>query len=92
MQIRFSTAVGPRAVWLLCYLVAAPYATVCTPRLRPMLGSPTLCLTGTAALMIASVAGPVLMHRWLELRDRRAFVRAFHGQNRQPLRANLATG
>jgi hypothetical protein len=77
LQVRFCTLAAPRAVWVVCYLVAAPYATVCLPRNWAVMGSPPMCLAHVVPVMLAPVVASVIANRDLERRERQEFVRTF---------------
>jgi hypothetical protein len=73
LQTRFSASAAPRALWLVCYLVAVRHVTACSPTLHPELGSPTMCYGSATLVMLHAVAVPVFLNRNAEQRERREF-------------------
>jgi hypothetical protein len=77
LQIRFSALAGPRALWLVCYLLALPFARIGKLSIDPKLCSPRMCLVTAAVMIIPPVVLPPLCHWDVEQRERPAFVQHF---------------
>jgi hypothetical protein len=77
VQIRFSVSATPRAFWLVCYLLAAPYASVCRHSLPPKQPLPRVCLIHATVMVLMTVGLPILCNWGLEQRERQDFVQRF---------------